>query len=78
MKLYVHLKKKLNNKVKIAPEKAETKQFNLYFTRKNTVLVHKVRSVSSVTIRQKRTKTAKLKKIDYVFKNSSFQSNENY
>ena len=58
--------KRLINKVKIASDKPETKQ-------KTRTLIEKFGTTpqkGSVSTRQKRQKTAKLKKMAYVFKNN--------
>ena len=66
---------KHNNKVELASDKTETKQFHFFFIRKTWD-----QSIIRLgNIKRKRKETAKLKSFfkAYIFKNKIFRSNEN-
>ena len=73
-KIYVRFKRKLNNKVKIASDKTETKENFFYFTRKDMGPVHN-KAGNNSTIKNKKSK---FEKFAYFFNNNYFQSNENH
>ena len=65
---FVHLKKKLTNKIKIASDKSESKRNNVYSNRKDMGSLNKK---SRWQLDNKEQKTAKTKKkLAYIFKNN--------